>query len=197
MPLIPIIGNGDILSWDDWKNHQHMLAENLKSTDEDEKAMLGLCSCAMIARGALIKPWLPREIKDQRLIDISASERLEMLKTFCNYGLEHWGSDTQGVTTTRRFLLEWLSFLHRYVPVAITEKVQKMNQRPPGYFGRCDLETLLSSGYCNDWIKISEMLLGKVPEGFSFIPKHKTNSYPPETERMCNMEEKDQTNIET
>ena len=37
-----------------------------------------------------------------------------MLRNFCNYGLEYWGSDTKGVETTRRFLLEWLSFLCRY-----------------------------------------------------------------------------------
>lgn len=54
-----------------------------------------------------------------------------------NYGLEHWGSDDQGKETTRRFLLEWLSFLHRYVPVGLVDSTQKMNQRPPHYFGRC------------------------------------------------------------
>ena len=36
-----------------------------------------------------------------------------MLKRFANYGLEHWGSDRQGVANVRKFLLEWLSFLHR------------------------------------------------------------------------------------
>lgn len=128
---IPIIGNGDILSWDDWNMHQHLLEQNMHkiyttkqsphsqhnntntttntSNDdmnennnnitnsefitntinvidsnnfENDKELLGLCSCAMLGRGALIKPWLPQEIKEQRTIDISATERLEIVKKF-------------------------------------------------------------------------------------------------------------------
>ncbi|XP_028167462.1 tRNA-dihydrouridine(47) synthase [NAD(P)(+)]-like [Ostrinia furnacalis] len=159
----PVFGNGDILTYDDYIQRRE-LAPTVQGV--------------MIGRGALIKPWIFTEIKEQRLWDISSHERFEILKKYTNYGLEHWGSDTQGVENTRRFLLEWLSFLYRYVPVGLLERPpQKINERPPVYFGRDDMETLMASGNCADWIKISEMLLGPTPEGFQFLPKHKANSY--------------------
>lgn len=107
--------------------------------------------------------------------------------------------------------MEWLSFLHRYVPAGLLEHksadllasrgstrgtylgqpietvdleqlyAQTMNQRPPSYFGRSDMETLLASPHSEDWIRISEMFLGPVKENFHFIPKHKSNSYAPTT----------------
>jgi len=163
-PKIPIIGNGDVFSYTDY---------------EEKVEREGVQATAMIARGALIKPWLPTEIKEKRHWDISSSERLDMLKEFVKFGLEHWGSDQQGVNNTRRFFLEWQSFLWRYVPVGILEVVpQQMNKRPPtGMYGRNDLETLMMSGSSLDWIKLSEMLLGPVPDDFKFEPKHKANSY--------------------
>ena len=44
-------------------------------------------------------------------------------------------------------------------------------------FNRTELETLLSSPRSEDWIRISEMFLGKVRDDFKFIPKHKAHSY--------------------
>lgn len=159
---IPVFGSGDILSWED--------AEMRLS----ETSVTGL----MIARGALIKPWIFTEIKERRHWDISSSERLDILRKYVAYGLDHWGSDTEGIERTRRFLLEWLSFLHRYIPVGLLEVLpQRINERPPLYCGRDDLETLFASPSCADWLKISEMLLGPLPEGFSFLPKHKANAY--------------------
>jgi len=153
------------MTYNDWASHQHLLAEESVLKDDSDKAeLMGLTSCAMIGRGALMKPWLPQEIHEKRTIDISASERLDFLKKFVSYGFEHWGSDQQGVDNTRRFLLEWLSYLHRYVPSGLLEygASQKMTDRPPLYVGRSDLETLLSSSNSKDWIKISELLLGPV-----------------------------------
>jgi tRNA-dihydrouridine synthase 3 len=164
---IPIIGNGDIMSYHDYQT------KVLGHPD--------LVPCAMLGRGALIKPWLPTEIKEQRQWDISSNERMDILKDFVRFGLEHWGSDQHGVNNCRRFLLEWLSFLHRYVPIGILDQTappQRMNQRPPQFFmGRNDLETLFLSDHCSDWVKISELLLGPVPDGFRFEPKHKGRAY--------------------
>jgi tRNA-dihydrouridine synthase 3 len=159
----PVFGNGDILSYDDYVACRKMAPD---------------VNGAMICRGGLIKPWLFTEIKEKRLWDISSKERFDILKKYRNYGLEHWGSDSRGVETARRFLLEWCSFLYRYVPVGLLERPpQKINERPPHYYGRDDLETMMASPNCADWIKLSEMLLGPVPEGFKFLPKHKANSY--------------------
>ena len=38
-------------------------------------------------------------------------------------------------------------------------------------------ETLLASPDSRDWVKISEMFLGPAPEAWSFMPKHKSNTY--------------------
>ncbi|XP_077346965.1 tRNA-dihydrouridine(47) synthase [NAD(P)(+)]-like isoform X2 [Lithobates pipiens] len=158
---LPLFGNGDIFSFED-----------------ANRAMQTGVSGIMLARGALVKPWLFTEIKEQRHWDISSSERFDILREFTNHGMEHWGSDTSGLEKTRRFMLEWLSFLCRYIPVGLLERLpQKINERPPYYMGRDYMETLMASQNVGDWIKISEMLLGPVPPNFTFLPKHKANSY--------------------
>lgn len=164
IPKLPVIGNGDIMSYADWA--------------EKRDAAPTTCDCAMLARGALIKPWLPTELKEKRSWDISSAERLDILRDFCKFGLDHWGADDVGVDRTRRFLLEWLSFLCRYTPVGLLEVLpQRMNHRPPKFVGRDDLETLMASDDADDWVRITELLLGKVRDDFTFAPKHKSNSY--------------------
>lgn len=133
------IGNGDILSHIDYDTHLNDA---------------GVDAC-MIARGALVKPWIFEEIATNQYLDKSASERLGYIEQFVRNGLEYWGSDEVGVGTTRRFLLEWLSFNCRYVPIGILEHLPpKFGERPPAFRGRSDLETLLSSANYRDWIKI-------------------------------------------
>ena len=199
-----------------------------------------------------------------------SGRRLDILKNFVTYGLEHWGSDQRGVNTTRRFLLEWLSFtyrcarasvcvLHVYDDITMNPAVvltslpfpslsyppatcpwaswstcrwasttaptptgaattSRRSWPPPstGCVRRLASPCVMSSpsltptpligphGFVciyththtihwaprirvhihikhqqqkQDWITISEMLLGPVPDGFQFQPKHKANSY--------------------
>lgn len=159
---LPCIGNGDIYCYQDIV----------------DRKQYGLTSY-YIGRGALIKPWVFTEIKEERMWDISSRERFDMLKMFCKFGIDHWGADDKGIATTRRFLLEEMSFLCRYVPVGLLdqERHPRMNDRPPPFIGRDDLETLMGSESVTDWIKLSEMLLGPAGDKFSFTPKHKSNSY--------------------
>lgn len=65
-----------------------------------------------------------------------------------------------GVETTRHFLLEWLSYTYRYVPVGLLDVIpQKLNWRPPSYYGRDDLETLMASDSAADWVMITGLLI--------------------------------------
>jgi tRNA-dihydrouridine synthase 3 len=133
------IGNGDCYSHVDYLDH-------IQNAGVDS---------VMVARGALIKPWIFEEIEKGQYIDKSATERLSYIEKFVRYGLEAWGSDEVGVGQTRRFLLEWLSFAYRYVPVGILDHLPpSLQDRPPAYRGRNDLETLLASDNYLDWIKI-------------------------------------------
>ena len=140
---IYFIGNGDCYSHTDYERHL------------DEAKV----DSVMVARGALIKPWIFEEIEKGQYLDKSASERLAMVEQYVRYGLETWGSDEIGVGQTRRFLLEWLSFAYRYVPVGILEHLPpSLQDRPPAWRGRNELETLLGSDNYKDWIKIRYVL---------------------------------------
>lgn len=161
------IGNGDCFSQADYFEH----IDNAR------------VDSVMIGRGALIKPWIFEEIEKKQYLDKSATERLGYVEKFAKYGLQAWGSDEIGVGVTRRFLLEWLSFACRYVPIGLLEHLPpSINDRPPAYRGRNDLETLMASGNVKDWVKISEMFLGPAHKDFKFLPKHKSNSYDNEAE---------------
>ncbi|VDC04359.1 unnamed protein product [Peniophora sp. CBMAI 1063] len=162
LPRVPIFGGGDCYSAQDYWN------------DVELSGVDGV----MVARGALIKPWIFTEIKERREWDISARERLEGLRKYAEYGLDHFGTDTAGVNTTRRYLCEAMSFQYRYVPLGLLEHIPgRINDRAPLFRGRNELETLLASPDSRDWVKISEMFLGPAPEGWTFTPKHKSNAY--------------------
>ncbi|EPS93028.1 hypothetical protein FOMPIDRAFT_1026661 [Fomitopsis schrenkii] len=164
---IPIFGGGDCFSAQDYW-------EKMEATGVDG---------VMVGRGALIKPWVFTEIKERREWDISSRERLEIVRKYAEYGLNHFGSDTAGVNTTRRYLCEALSFQYRYIPIGLLETLPgRINDRAPAFHGRDELETLLASPDSRDWVKVSEMFLGPAPESWLFTPKHKSNAYGEESQ---------------
>ena len=64
VPRIPIFGGGDAFSAQDYWS-------KVESSGVDG---------VMIARGALIKPWIFTEIKERREWDVSSRERLEFIR---------------------------------------------------------------------------------------------------------------------
>ena len=133
------------------------------------------------------QPWIFTEIKERRDWDISSRERLDGIGKLASYMVEHFGADTQGIETSRRFLCEALSWQQRYVPVGLLERLPaQLNHRPMPFRGRDELETLLASDNSADWVKIcaslidaskltrtAEMFLGPAADTFHFTPKHK------------------------
>ncbi|KAJ3347947.1 tRNA-dihydrouridine(47) synthase [NAD(P)(+)]-like protein [Entophlyctis luteolus] len=171
---LPFFGNGDVLGFEDY--YAHMPSDGAVDANGVDGIMVG--------RGALVKPWIFTEINERQVIlidskwDISGRERFEIFQKFADYGLEHWGTDTKGVNTTRQYLLDWMSFTYRYIPVGLLDVLpQKFNERAPAFYGRDYFETLLASPRVEDWIYVTEKILGKAPQDFHFIPKHKSNSY--------------------
>jgi tRNA-dihydrouridine synthase 3 len=99
---IPVIGNGDLLTWRDVQRHW-----------KDSG-----CASVMIGRGALIKPWIFREIAQQRDLLLTPGERVDVLREYRDLAIEHFGDDDHGRVRVREFLVWHLDFFNRYRPVA-------------------------------------------------------------------------------
>jgi len=98
---IPVIGNGDILT--------HYEARQRRRESG--------CAALMIGRGALIKPWLFREIAEGREWQPTAEERVELYWRLAGYQKDHFRDDDRGRERAMRFLPWHLDFLSRYRPL--------------------------------------------------------------------------------
>lgn len=96
---VPVIGNGDLL-------FPHDVRDRLSTSG---------CAAVMTARGALIKPWIFREMAIGYW-DITAEERVDIYRRYVTLALEHWGDDEHGRTRAREFLRWHTGFWCRYVP---------------------------------------------------------------------------------
>ena len=125
---LPVIGNGDLL-------FPHEIAHRLQTSG---------CAAVMIARGALIKPWIFREAAEGRYWDISAEERLGIYRRYTQLAMAHWGDDEHGRTRVRDFLRWHLGFWCRYAPRRADGAWPSMQQRE-SIQPRSDLEAALAA----------------------------------------------------
>ena len=101
------------------------------------------CAAVMVARGALIKPWIFREV-DRGYEDIPAEDRVGIYRRYVALGLEHWGDDDHGRARLREFLRWHVGFWCRYAPQRADGSWPTMQQREGSWPARSPLEALLA-----------------------------------------------------
>ena len=111
---IPVIGNGDILT--PYEARERMARSGVRSV--------------MLARGALIKPWLFREVRSGRTWEPTPEERFSVLWRLVELMRDHFGEDEQGRKRTMRFLPWHLNFFCRYRPLPEEEYAERARAHP-------------------------------------------------------------------
>jgi tRNA-dihydrouridine synthase 3 len=152
---IPVIGNGDLL-------FPHEFEDHLRASG---------CTALMSARGALIKPWLFRELSTGYW-DISAEERVSLYRRYVELATQHWGRRPESSTSqapadevidaapdaprgprvldeharerVRDFLRWHVGFWVRYAPGRADGTWPTMQQRESAFVPRSPLEALLA-----------------------------------------------------
>jgi tRNA-dihydrouridine synthase 3 len=111
---IPVVGNGDILT--------HYEAR-------ERRQRSGVASL-MLARGALIKPWLFRELREGRSWLPTAEERLGVVWRLVELMRDHFGHDERGQRRILGFLPWHLDFFSRYRPLPEEEFGEAARRHP-------------------------------------------------------------------
>lgn len=134
---IPVIGNGDLLYPEDIVR---------------ARAVSG-CRNVMVARGALIKPWIFSEAAG-RAFDESPDARLAVYRRYATLGLAHWGTDERGREKFKPFLVWHLGFWCRFVPRQSDGSYVPMQERAAHLAPRTPLEALLArpEPEIHDWM---------------------------------------------
>lgn len=126
---VPVIGNGDLL-------FPH---------EVDAARQRSGCAAVMVARAALIKPWIFREVV-QGYWDITAEQRVEIYRRYATLAREHWGADEHGLVRVRTFIKWHLDFWSRYQARGEDGEYPSMQRREAAIAPRSPLEALLARG---------------------------------------------------
>lgn len=111
---IPVIGNGDLLTW--YETHDRWQKSGVASV--------------MIGRGALIKPWIFREIAEKKAWEPTAPERLAVYHDLAQRMKVHFRDDEKGRERTMRFLPWHFEFFCRYRPLSAQRWVDASREHP-------------------------------------------------------------------
>lgn len=126
---VPVVGNGDLL-------FPHEI--------DAARAKSG-CAGVMVARGALIRPWLFRELTEGHR-DLSAEERLAIYRRYAALAVEHWRDDERGRAAAAEFVKWHLNFWCRYAPRHADGTWPSMQERESDAWAVSPLDRLLVRG---------------------------------------------------
>jgi tRNA-dihydrouridine synthase 3 len=124
---VPVVGNGDLL-------FPHEIEQARRRSG---------CAGVMVARGALIKPWLFREAT-AGYAGVTGDERLAVYRRYVELALEHWGDDAHGRARAVEFVRWHLGFWCRYAPRRPDGSWPGMQEREASGFATTPLEALLA-----------------------------------------------------
>ncbi len=151
---VPVIGNGDIAGPEDLR----------------ERRALSGCESVMIARAALIKPWIFGELEQDCSRAVSSQERWSLLTRYVALAIEHFGDDDYGRERVRRFLIWHLDFLRRWVPPRDGSPRYSLQERQPAFEPVDALEDLLSRADANAFESIADRLFELEPVDAALPP---------------------------
>jgi len=143
---VPVVGNGDLLFPHEIEGAQRRSG----------------CAGVMVARGALIKPWIFREAAEGYR-EMDAEERLAVYRRYMDLALEHWGEDERGVRTAREFLRWHLGFWCRFAPRRPDGTWPSMQEREPARIAPTPLDALLARGDATALDYLADALIARAP----------------------------------
>lgn len=142
---VPVVGNGDLL-------FPHEIRTALARSG---------CSGVMVARGALIKPWIFREAT-AGYVPVDGEARLGIYRRYAALALDHWGRDEGGLERARQFIRWHAAFWCRYVPQRRDGSWPSMQEREARSYASTPLEALLAR---SDDVAIDALTSALLEEG--------------------------------
>ena len=143
---VPVVGNGDLM-------FPH---------EVEEGRLRSGCAGVMTARGALIKPWIFREVAEGYR-DLTADERLAIYRRYVALALEHWRDDERGRANVRDFTIWHLNFWCRYAPRHADGSWPGMQARGTAEWAQTPLDRLLARTDVEAHAWIAERLVASEP----------------------------------